>query len=116
MTNSENDLGEKLKQENVEFRAWVETLPDAHWAKYDLSACRLGWEAARARDAWRPIDTAPEDCCVLLATSAGWVGEAIMLRDDDTGEPVWSWAAGPVHPNHKPLGWMPMPTHPESRE
>jgi hypothetical protein len=29
------------------FRAWVESLPDTHWAKYDLSACRLGWDAGR---------------------------------------------------------------------
>lgn len=28
------------------FRAWVESLPPEHWARYDLSACRLGWEAA----------------------------------------------------------------------
>jgi len=45
---TEDDLAEKLKQDSPEFRAWVETLPDKHWAKYDLSACRLGWEAGRA--------------------------------------------------------------------
>jgi hypothetical protein len=38
----------ELKDENPEFRAWVEALPVAHWAKHDLSACRLGWEAGRA--------------------------------------------------------------------
>lgn len=27
------------------FRAYVEQMPDTHWAKYDLSAVRLGWEA-----------------------------------------------------------------------
>lgn len=31
---------------NLQFEAWVATLPKTHWAKYDLSACRLGWEAA----------------------------------------------------------------------
>ena len=28
------------------FDKWVESLPASHWAKYDLSACRLGWDAA----------------------------------------------------------------------
>lgn len=32
-----------------EFDAWRDSLPDKHWAKYDLSACRLGWDAAKAR-------------------------------------------------------------------
>lgn len=31
------------------FDAWVKTLPEKHWAKYDLSACRLGWEAKKAK-------------------------------------------------------------------
>ena len=31
---------------NPLFRKWVETLPDNTWAKKDLSACRLGWDAA----------------------------------------------------------------------
>ena len=30
-----------------EFRAWVETLPATYWARYDLSAARIGWEAGR---------------------------------------------------------------------
>ncbi|OJX17927.1 MAG: hypothetical protein BGO82_17100 [Devosia sp. 67-54] len=29
------------------FDAWVASLPKQSWAKYDLSACRLGWDAAR---------------------------------------------------------------------
>lgn len=28
-----------------EFRYFVESMPDKHWARYDLSAVRLGWEA-----------------------------------------------------------------------
>lgn len=59
---------------------------------------------------WRSIDTAPEDQHVILATSGGFVGEAIMLLDDDTGRQKWTWAHGPVHENHAPLGWMPMPS------
>ena len=58
---------------------------------------------------WLPIDSAPEDEHVILATSGGHVGEAVMLRDEDAGEPKWTWALGPVHPDHKPLGWKPMP-------
>lgn len=59
---------------------------------------------------WRPIHTAPEDTHVILATRGGFVGEALMIRDEDTGRQKWTWALGPVHPNHVPLGWMPMPS------
>lgn len=58
---------------------------------------------------WRSIDTAPEDHHVILATAGGFVGEAIMLIDEDTGSQKWAWALGPVHPNHEPYGWMPLP-------
>jgi len=34
-----------LDSEDEEFRAFVNNMPDTHWAKYDLSAVRLGWEA-----------------------------------------------------------------------
>lgn len=30
---------------DVEFDEWVATLPKTHWARYDLAACRLGWNA-----------------------------------------------------------------------
>ena len=59
---------------------------------------------------WLPVDTAPEDQHVILATTGGHVGEALMLRDEDTGQQKWTWALGPVHPNHTPLGWQPMPS------
>lgn len=50
LLNGEN-IDEVLKTNNPEFRAWVDSLPAKHWAKYDLSACRLGWEAATERAA-----------------------------------------------------------------
>ncbi|HKI74988.1 MAG TPA: hypothetical protein VJ998_10105 [Pseudomonadales bacterium] len=37
-----------LGTEDAEFHAFVEKMPDTHWARYDLSAVRLGWEAAKA--------------------------------------------------------------------
>lgn len=30
------------------FLAWRDRLPPTHWSKYDLSACRLGFDAALA--------------------------------------------------------------------
>lgn len=30
------------------FDEWVKSLPAKHWAKYDLSACKVGWEARQA--------------------------------------------------------------------
>ena len=58
---------------------------------------------------WCDIESAPEDEHVILATTGGHVGEALMLRDEDTGRQKWTWALGPVHPSHEPLGWQPMP-------
>ncbi|MCE5310482.1 MAG: hypothetical protein LLG20_22825 [Acidobacteriales bacterium] len=31
---------------NADFRTWVDSLPPSYWARYDLSAARIGWEAA----------------------------------------------------------------------
>ena len=31
---------------NAEFRVWVDSLPSSYWSRYDLSAARIGWEAA----------------------------------------------------------------------
>jgi hypothetical protein len=75
-----------LKQESTEFRAWVETLPDAHWAKHDLSACRLGWEAGRA--ALPHLSTAIHDVALEEAARAAdaaelkWAVGSKNLADD----------------------------------
>lgn len=58
---------------------------------------------------WRSIDTAPEDCRVILATAGNWVGEAIMLRDEDTGEQVWTWVDTGKPSLHSCYGWMHLP-------
>lgn len=34
-------------KEDPEFRAWVNSMPDKYWAKYDLGACHLGWHARK---------------------------------------------------------------------
>lgn len=39
------DLEKRLWDNNPEFRAFVESVPDKHWSRYDLSAMRIGWEA-----------------------------------------------------------------------
>ena len=31
---------------NAEFRVWLDSLPPSYWVRYDLSAARIGWEAA----------------------------------------------------------------------
>ena len=33
------------KTNDIEFKKFIEQLPDKCWVKYDLSAVRLGWEA-----------------------------------------------------------------------
>lgn len=58
---------------------------------------------------FQPIATAPIDEPVLLATTGDWVGEAVYGEDEEN--PSWRWIAEnePIHPNFKPLGWMPFP-------
>ena len=71
-------------------------------------------EAGEAADWSRDLTAAPEGEAVLLATSAGHVGEAIApVRDDPDDD--WFWAgAGFVHANHKPVAWKRLPTHPDA--
>ena len=42
-------LMKKLGTPDPDWQAFVDSLPDKYWAKYDLSALRLGWEAAKSR-------------------------------------------------------------------
>jgi hypothetical protein len=67
---------------------------------------------------WRPIETAPEDENVLVATTGGWVDTAFWTDDGDG--PKWWWllsasayARHPLHPDLVPTHWMPLPKHPE---
>lgn len=98
--------------------AWWDGRPgQRHGAKDALdmivaqTSALLARHAAPAKEeGWRSIDTAPEDEHIILATSGGHVGEAIMLIDEDTGKQKWAWALGPVHANHEPYGWQPMPS------
>jgi hypothetical protein len=39
-------LDSVLGTPNADFRAWVDSLPPTYWTRYDLSAARIGWEAA----------------------------------------------------------------------
>lgn len=43
-----SDIIQPGREPLPEFDAWVAKLDPKHWARYDLAACRLGWEAARA--------------------------------------------------------------------
>jgi hypothetical protein len=38
-----------LVTDDWEFREWVARLPATYWARYDLSAARIGWAAAKER-------------------------------------------------------------------
>jgi hypothetical protein len=43
-------LEQKLLERSPEFEAWAHSLPPKHWSLRDISAARIGWEAARAAD------------------------------------------------------------------
>jgi hypothetical protein len=65
-------------------------------------------EFVLAATGWQPLSTVPEDEWLLVATTGGWVGEAMVL------DGVWKWASGNVfHSDIVPLEWMPLPEHPE---
>ena len=60
---------------------------------------------------WQPIGTQPVDEWVLLATTGGWVMQAVYGEEEEN--PRWRWGGGPyVHPDTVPLAWMPLPSHP----
>ena len=63
---------------------------------------------------WNPMSNAPEDRSVILATSGGWTGQAILSQIGATGESIWIWSTAtneviPVHLTDTPLGWIHLP-------
>lgn len=67
--------------------------------------------------AWRPIAEAPEDEPVLIFTTGGHRGTAFFTNEDPMGEgKKWFWDGSspptPIHPNLKPIGFMPIPAAP----
>lgn len=42
-------LMQKLGTPDQDWKEFKDSLPAKYWAKYDLSALRLGWEAAKRR-------------------------------------------------------------------
>jgi len=45
------------------FDEYIKTLPASHWAKYDLSAVKLGWDAA-VEDTTTDFTKAGWRCCI----------------------------------------------------
>jgi hypothetical protein len=70
--------------------------------------------------AWRPIETAPEDENILVATTGGWVDTAFWT-DEGEGRQWWwlvsanKFAQYPIHPDLVPTHWMPLPKHPDAK-
>lgn len=91
----DTELAERcLLEESAEFRAFVEQMPDKHWAKYDLSAVRLGWEAARLRQ--QSEDSARLD----WFQACGWVWRMVPTyqdQGDGAYELEWTGADGYSH-------------------
>ena len=64
---------------------------------------------------WQPIETAPEDEKVIIATDLGWIDTAFGTTDEDTGIKTWFWQGGrEVHPNNTITHWTPLPGPPSS--
>lgn len=43
--NLTDNLDQLITKPDPAFKAFVASMPDKHWSKYDISAVRLGWEA-----------------------------------------------------------------------
>lgn len=75
--------------------------------------------ASGAALAWRPIETAPEDTNMLVATHGGYVDTAFWTDEDGEGRKWWwletanKYAPHPIHADLQPTHWMPLPKHPQ---
>jgi hypothetical protein len=74
-------------------------------------------ESECALASWLPIETAPEDKYILVATEGGNVG--VCCRSDHGDGLTWildgGWGIGVPYPpgSFRPVLWMPLPKHPE---
>lgn len=73
------ELDAALQSEDPEFQAFVESMPDNYWARYDLSAVRVGWHFGRGRQV-------PE----------GWVAVPRTLTDEMATAMERQWMCGAV--------------------
>lgn len=64
-------------ERDPEFEAWVASLPAKSWAKYDLSACRLGWDASRASLPQQPVEVTEE-----IAAHLSWLHTYVRAMDE----------------------------------
>ncbi len=85
MTATLEELQRRALESNPEFEAWAHSLPQAHWARRDISSARLGWEAAKAVRA----RNAPE-CdhnALYMVNADGFCllcGDAVIVTDTST--------------------------------
>ena len=68
---------------------------------------------------WTPIESAPEDENILVATAGGHVDAAFWTDEDGEGRKWWwlvsanEYAKHPIHENLIPTHWMKLPAHPK---
>lgn len=82
-----------LAEPSPAFREWVSSLPATYWARYDLSAARIGWEAGRKslNDILDCLRDCKEDSVELLSERSWWEQEprsGFAQRYADTKENV----------------------------
>lgn len=72
--------GDFLGTTDHDFSAFVDSMPDKHWAKYDLSAVRLGWEAHKAQKKTKTV-TVSVSADVLRSLLQAVNGPAHYIRE-----------------------------------
>ncbi len=72
-------LDSVLKVTNPAFRNWAHSLPPTYWARYDLSAARIGWEAACDKALRSKCNSPSEDAGKAMA-------DLIRQRDEARGQ------------------------------
>lgn len=73
---TQEELDQILLERDPEFDAFVASMPDKYWAKYDLSACRIGWHFGEGSDGVE-LDAAKS----AAAIAWGWLWHVTTADD-----------------------------------
>jgi hypothetical protein len=112
------DEADETKDAAAELRKAMGISQDfSDWPLSTLMAKAAERIRIQAAPLWQPIETAPEDKYILVATEGGNVG--VCVRADHGEGLTWvldgGWGIGIPYPpgSFRPVLWMPLPKHPE---
>ena len=82
-----------LLERNPLFDAWVQSLPPTYWTRYDLSAARIGWEAAMTKADLLKSDCAKHEAELMLENNRlKWLPASLTPQGAAALIPNWEVA------------------------